>query len=65
MLGFENELTTIDLSENKELTILSLNTNKLSSVNFNSNHALTTLFISNNELKDLNLSLVQTLNDSV
>ena len=51
-----NQLTTLDLSENKALTYLSCNYNQLTTLNLSNNTALKYLYCTGNQLTTLDLS---------
>lgn len=51
-----NQLTTLDVSQNTALTFLTCNSNQLTSINLSGNGALLNLNCSNNALTTLNLS---------
>ena len=56
LLCYENQLTELDVSENKELKVLSCGTNQLSSLDVSQNPALTGLNCSENHLTSLDVS---------
>ena len=51
-----NQLTAIDLSQNKALTYLAANDNQLTSINLNQNTALEKLYLELNQIMNLDLS---------
>lgn len=51
-----NQLTTLDISQNTSLTFLTCNNNQLTSINLNNNGALLNLNCSYNQLNSLNLT---------
>ena len=53
---YNNQLTTLDVSNNKALTFLSCYNNQLTTLDVSNNKALTYLFCGNNQLTTLDVS---------